>query len=123
MQYSISFDIEATIEALRKGKDGILTPLSEREPPPTKSLMCVPQSIPLTPLKRFTINFENLRRPKGGFANENSLLKLLYTGMPKTAGQWPHPVQNWNLALPQLAIHFDGRLDRVLNTLACLENE
>ncbi len=51
-----------------------------------------------------------LTRTKGGFANENSLLKLLYAGILKASERWTHPVQNWNLTLSQLAIHFEGRL-------------
>lgn len=55
--------------------------------------------------------FRKLTKTKGGFANENSLLKLLYAGILKVSERWSHPVQNWNLTLSQLAIHFDGRLD------------
>ena len=51
-----------------------------------------------------------LTKTKGGFANENSLLKLLYAGILKASERWTHPVQNWNLILSQLAIHFEGRL-------------
>ena len=58
--------------------------------------------------------FRRLTKTKGGFANENSLLKLLYAGMLKASEKWTHPVQNWNLTLSQLAIHFEGRLDKVL---------
>jgi hypothetical protein len=47
----------------------------------------------------------------GGFANENSLLKLLYAGILKASERWTHPVQNWNLTLSQMAIHFPGRLE------------
>jgi putative transposase len=55
--------------------------------------------------------FRKLTKTKGGFANENSLLKLLYAGMLKASERWSHPVQNWNLTLSQLTIHFEGRLD------------
>ncbi len=48
---------------------------------------------------------------KESAANENSLLKLLYAGILKASERWTHPVQNWNLTLSQLAIHFEGRLD------------
>ena len=51
-----------------------------------------------------------LTKTRGGFANENSLLKLLYAGILKASERWTHPVQNWNLTLSQLAIHFEGRL-------------
>lgn len=55
--------------------------------------------------------FRKLTKTKGGFANENSLLKLLYAGMLNASERWTHPVQNWNLTLSQLSIHFAGRLD------------
>jgi len=55
--------------------------------------------------------FRKLTKTKGGFSNESSLLKLLYAGMLKATERWSHPVQNWNLTLSQLSIHFDGRLD------------
>lgn len=58
--------------------------------------------------------FRKLTKTKGGFPNENSLLKLLYAGMMKASERWSHPVQNWNLTLSQLAIHFEGRLDRYI---------
>ena len=56
--------------------------------------------------------FRKLTKTKGGFANENSLLKLLYVGMLKASERWTHPIQNWNLTLSQLTIHFPGRLDK-----------
>jgi putative transposase len=59
--------------------------------------------------------FRKLTKTKGGFANENSLLKLLYAGVISTAEKWTHPVQNWNLTLSQMAIHFEGRLDKFLD--------
>lgn len=59
--------------------------------------------------------FRKLTKTKGGFANENSLLKLLYAGILKASERWTHPVQNWNLTLSQLTIHFEGRLDDYIN--------
>ena len=55
--------------------------------------------------------FRRLTKTKGGFANENSLLKLLYAGILKASERWTHPIQNWNLTLSQLSIHFEGRLE------------
>lgn len=55
--------------------------------------------------------FRKLTKTKGGFANENSLLKLLYAGILKASERWTKPVRNWNLTLSQLAIHFPERLD------------
>ena len=55
--------------------------------------------------------FRKLTKTKGGFASENALLKLLYAGILKASERWTHPVQNWNLTLSQMAIHFPERLD------------
>jgi transposase-like protein len=55
--------------------------------------------------------FRKLTKTKGGFPNENSLLKLLYAGILNASEKWTHPVQNWNLTLSQLAVHFEGRLN------------
>lgn len=55
--------------------------------------------------------FRKLTKTKGGFPNENSLLKLLHAGMLQASERWTHPVQNWNLPLSQLSIHFAGRLN------------
>jgi len=59
--------------------------------------------------------FRKLTKTKGGFANETSLLKLLYAGMLKASEKWTHPVQNWNLTLSQLTIHFPGRVDQYVD--------
>jgi len=56
-----------------------------------------------------------LTKTKGAFPNENSLLKLLYLGIQNATQKWTMPIQNWNLALSQLAIYFDGRLDKALD--------
>ncbi len=56
--------------------------------------------------------FRKLTKTKGSFANENSLLKLLYAGILKVSERWTHPVQNRDLILSQQAIHFEGRLDK-----------
>lgn len=59
--------------------------------------------------------FRKLTKTKGGFANENSLLKLLYAGVLNASDKWTHPVQNWNLTLSQMAIHFEGRIESYLD--------
>ncbi|OOE43419.1 transposase [Salinivibrio kushneri] len=47
--------------------------------------------------------FRKLTKTKGGFANENALLKLLYAGMLKASEKWTHPVQNWNGVVDQIS--------------------
>jgi putative transposase len=59
--------------------------------------------------------FRKLTKTKGGFPNENSLLKLLYMGIKNAEKKWTMPIRNWSLTLSQLAIFFEGRLDKELN--------
>ena len=59
--------------------------------------------------------FRKLTKTKGGFANENSLLKLLYAGILKASERWTHPIQNWSLTLSQLNIYFPDRLDKYIS--------
>ena len=59
--------------------------------------------------------FRKLTKTKGAFPNENSLLKLLYMGIQNAEKKWTMPIRNWNLTLSQLAIFFEGRLDKALN--------
>jgi len=59
--------------------------------------------------------FRKLTKTKGGFPNDNSLLKLLYLGIQNASKKWTMPIHNWNLTLSQLAIFFEGRLDGALD--------
>ena len=59
--------------------------------------------------------FRSLTKNKGGFPNDNSLLKLLFMGIGNASKKWTMPVRNWSLTISQLAIHFEGRLDKALN--------
>jgi putative transposase len=59
--------------------------------------------------------FRKLTKTKGGFSNENSLLKLLYMGIQNAQKKWTMPIRNWSLTLSQLAIFFEGRLEKKLN--------
>jgi putative transposase len=59
--------------------------------------------------------FRKLTKTKGAFPNENSLLKLLYMGIQNAEKKWSMPIRNWTLTLSQLAIFFEGRLEKELN--------
>jgi len=58
--------------------------------------------------------FRKLTKTKGAFPNENSLMKLLYMGIQNASKKWTMPVGNWSLTISQLAIFFEGRLDKYL---------
>lgn len=59
--------------------------------------------------------FRKLTKTKGGFPNEDSLLKLLYLGVQNASKKWTMQIHGWNITLSQLAIFFEGRLDDVLD--------
>jgi putative transposase len=61
------------------------------------------------------LQFRKLTKTKGGFPNEDSLMKLLYLGVQNASRKWTMPLQNWNLTLSKLAIFFERRLDGVLD--------
>jgi len=58
--------------------------------------------------------FRKLTKTKGAFPNESSLMKLLYLGISNASKRWTMPVRNWSLTISQLAIFFEGRLDKYL---------
>jgi transposase-like protein len=60
------------------------------------------------------LQFRKLTKTKGGFPNNDSLLKLLYMGIQNASKKWTMPIQNWNLTISQLSIFFEGRLDAAL---------
>ena len=41
--------------------------------------------------------------------------KILFMGIQNASKKWTMPVRNWSLTISQLAIHFEGRLDKALN--------
>jgi len=59
--------------------------------------------------------FRKLTKTKGGFPNEDSLLKLLYLGIQNASKKWTMTFRDWGQTLSQLAIFFEGRLDDVID--------
>jgi transposase-like protein len=55
-----------------------------------------------------------VKTKSGGFANESCLLKHALYRYSQGFKKMGHPVQNWNLALSQLAIHFEERVELYL---------
>ncbi len=41
--------------------------------------------------------------------------ELLYLSIQNASKKWTMPIHNWNLILSQLAVFFEGRLDRALD--------
>ena len=58
--------------------------------------------------------FRKLTKTKGGFSSENALLKLLYAGIMQASSRWTMRIANWGKTISQLSIHFEGRLDGIM---------
>jgi transposase-like protein len=59
--------------------------------------------------------FRTLTKTKGAFPNDNSLLKLLYSGILNAQRKWNMPIRNWSLTISQLNIFFKERLKNALS--------
>jgi transposase-like protein len=59
--------------------------------------------------------FRMLTKTKGAFPNDESLLKLLFMGIQNAQQKWTMPIRNWTTTLSQLVVHFEGRLEDVLD--------
>ena len=59
--------------------------------------------------------FRTLTKTKGGFPNDNSLLKLLYVGIMNAEKKWIIPIRDRSFIISQLNIHFKERLKDALD--------
>lgn len=50
-------------------------------------------------------------KTRGSFPTDEAALKLIWLALGKASQKWTHPIHNWDLAIQQFAIHFDGRID------------
>jgi putative transposase len=59
-----------------------------------------------------SLNFSlrKITKTRAAFPNEDAALKLLYLGLQNAAKKWTMPIQNWSLAMNQMAIIFEGRM-------------
>lgn len=48
-------------------------------------------------------------KPKGHFPTDEAVLKTLWLALQHASKKWTMPIQRWDLARQQLAIHFEGR--------------
>ena len=47
---------------------------------------------------------------RGHFPNDGAALKLLYLALKNASKKWTMPIKNWNRALNQFSVYFEGRL-------------
>jgi putative transposase len=59
-----------------------------------------------------SLNFflRKITKTRAAFPTEDAAPKLLYLGLQNVAKKWTMPIQNWSLAMNQMAIIFEGRM-------------
>jgi putative transposase len=61
-------------------------------------------------IESLNYSLRKITKTRAAFPSEEAALKLLYLGLQNAAKKWTMPIQNWSLALNQLAIIFEGRM-------------
>lgn len=112
---NIEIDVEQFAKDIKAGKsiggkDGALSFLIKQYPEDIRKVIYTTNVI-----ESVHRQFRNLTKTKGGFPNDNILLKLLFMGIQNASKKWTMPVRNWSLTISQLSIYFEGRLDKTLN--------
>ncbi len=61
-------------------------------------------------IESLNYSLRKITKTRAAFPNEEAALKLLYLGLQNAAKKWTMPIQNWSLAMNQMAILFEGRM-------------
>ena len=61
-------------------------------------------------IESLNYSLRKITKTRAAFPSEEAALKLLYLGLQNAAKKWTMPIQNWSLAMNQMAILFEGRM-------------
>ena len=61
-------------------------------------------------IESLNYSLRKITKTRAAFPTEEAALKLLYLGLQNAAKKWTMPIQNWSLAMNQMAILFEGRM-------------
>jgi putative transposase len=61
-------------------------------------------------IESLNYSLRKITKTRAAFPTEESAIKLLYLGLQNAAKKWTMPIQNWSLAMNQMAILFEGRM-------------
>ena len=56
-------------------------------------------------------SLRKVTKNRNSFPSDEAAIKLLYMALKNIQKKWTMPIQNWNLALQQLSIRFEGRVN------------
>ena len=55
-------------------------------------------------------SLRKVTKNRNSFPSDEAAIKLLYMALKNIQKKWTMPIQNWNLALQQLSVRFEGRV-------------
>ena len=61
-------------------------------------------------IESLNYSLRKITKTRAAFPSEEAALKLLWLGLRNIEKKWTMPIQNWSLAMNQMAIIFEGRL-------------
>ena len=61
-------------------------------------------------IESLNYSLRKITKTRAAFPSEDSAIKLLWLGLQNIEKKWTMPIQNWSLAMNQMAIIFEGRL-------------
>jgi putative transposase len=61
-------------------------------------------------IESLNYSLRKITKTRAAFPNEEAAIKLLYLGLQNASKKWTMPIQNWSLAMNQMAILFEGRM-------------
>jgi len=61
-------------------------------------------------IESLNYSLRKITKNRAAFPSEEAAIKLLYLGLQNAQKKWTMPIQNWSLAMNQMAILFEGRM-------------
>ena len=61
-------------------------------------------------IESLNYSLRKITKTRAAFPSEEAAIKLLYLGLQNAQKKWTMPIQNWSLAMNQMAILFEGRM-------------
>lgn len=61
-------------------------------------------------IESLNYSLRKITKTRAAFPTEEAAIKLLYLGLQNAQKKWTMPIQNWSLAMNQMAILFEGRM-------------
>jgi transposase-like protein len=61
-------------------------------------------------IESLNYSLRKITKTRAAFPTEKVAIKLIWRGLQNTEKKWTMPIQNWSLAMSQMAIIFEGRM-------------